>query len=76
MVGLNYSAAVVANLMAHTTDLNETDLMSAAGFLTLPFQLRPDPLVWRVLHAENVAALARGRKPFSYVDLTAKELLP
>ena len=62
--------------MAHTTDLNETDLMSAVGFLTLPFQLRPDPLVWRILHAENVAALARGRKPFSYVDLTAKELLP
>ena len=76
LVGPDYSAAVVANLMAHTTDLNETDLMSAAGFLTLPFQLRPDPLVWRVLHAENVAALARGRKPFSYVDLTAKELLP
>ena len=73
-LGPDYSAAVVANLMAHT--LNETDLMSAAGFLTLPFQLRPDPLVWRVLHAENVAALARGRKPFSYVDLTAKELLP
>ena len=51
--------------MAHADDLNETDLMSAVGFLTLPFQLRPDPLVWRVLHTENVAALARGRKPFS-----------
>ena len=46
----DYSAAVVANLMAHAEDLNETDLMSAAGFLTLPFQLRPDQLVWRVLH--------------------------
>ena len=76
LVGPYHSAAVVADLMAHTTDLNETDLMSAAGFLTLPIQLRPDPLVWRVLRAENVAALARGRKPFSYVDLTAKELLP
>ena len=37
LVGPDYSAAVVSNLMAHTTDLNETDLMSAAGFHTLPF---------------------------------------
>ena len=76
LVGPDYSAAVVANLMAHAEHLEETDLMSAAGFLTLPFQLRPDPLVWRVLHTENVAAFARGRKLFSYVDLTAKGLLP
>ena len=76
LVGPDYSAAVVANFMAHAADLNEADLMSAAGFLTLSFQLRPDPLVWRVLHSENVAALARGRKPLSYVDLMAKELLP
>ena len=46
LVGPDYSAAVVANLMAHAADLNEADLMSAAGFLSLPFQLRPDPLIW------------------------------
>ncbi|CAK0804488.1 unnamed protein product [Prorocentrum cordatum] len=59
---------------APTVDVR--DLLTKAKLEKLPFHMQPEQAVFESLNKDTMAARAQERKPFAYVDLTSKEVLP
>ena len=71
------SGMTVAQVLAHGDKVCAVEpLLEPVGLKDLPFHLRPDMPLWQLLMSENTAAAKEGRTPFSYVELTAKALMP
>ena len=70
------SALVVAQQLSSTPAVDVTKLLESAHLDNMPFHLLPDQEVWQQMKAATAAAHAAGQKPFSYVDLTHRSLLP
>ena len=76
VVGQEASALTLAKLLKGTTEVDQNKLLTSAGCQDLPFAFPCDTPVWRIMQAETDDAGASGRIAFSYIDLTAKEILP
>eukprot|EP00971_Amphidinium_carterae_P059254 1171678-Amphidinium_carterae.1 len=78
VAGAGVSASVTAALIQPTAvkQVNVNEKLVSAYLHGVPFHLLPDQSVWQQLDTENQAAKTAGRVAFSFVDLTAKEVLP
>ena len=70
------SALGLAAALAPAKHIDVNDLLKDAGLDELSFDLHIDQSVINKLGAETALAKAQGRKPFLYMDLTNKDILP
>ena len=64
IVGEDHSAAVVAKLVASSNEVDIAKLNREAGLSDLPFHMQADRFIYRIMAAENTAAIASERTPF------------
>ena len=77
LIGAEASGLAVANaLMAAKDSVNVMDLLKKAGFEGMPFEIQAEAAVFQLLQCATNEAKKIGKTAFTYVDLTAKELLP
>ena len=77
LMGSEASAAAVAAAIAVKGDLPDIQgLLKTASCEGLPYELQAENQLWAALAADTAAAQKTNRTAFTYVDLTAKQVLP
>ena len=77
VMGQDASSSSISQVLASTgKQVHIVDTLSRAGLSKLPFHLIAETALWQLMSAENAQAEKERRVAFSYVDLTAKALLP
>ena len=77
LLGSEASAADVAAAISGTKkEINVQELLKEVGCADLPYELQAEAQLWVALAADGEAAVKAGRVAFTYVDLTAKQVLP
>ena len=77
IIGSETSAAGVAAAISGTKcDSSVQELLKVVRCGDLPYDLQADTQLWSALQADTEAAVKAGRVAFTYVDLTAKQVLP
>ena len=77
LVGAEASAETISRLLLQKNlNLDLGTKLKAVTLDKLPYALKGESVAWKVMLAESVVAQQKSRHPFSYVDFTAKDLLP
>ena len=75
--GVEVSAEAVASALgAKPAPVDVQDLLSKAQCSALPSSMLTDVSIWQGLAADSEAAKKQGKQAFTYVDFTAKAMLP
>ena len=77
-LGSESALAVARSLTNGVRSIDVLSKLSSSSLAGLPFHLQVDAAVWHLLDSETTAAAACNppRKPFAYIDLTSKDVLP
>ena len=77
LFGSQVSAESVAAAMAgETATVNVHDLLSKVNLASLPSAMLADMPVWQAMAADSKAAEKKGKTTFTFVDFTARAMLP
>ena len=70
------SAIGLAAALAPVKQVNVNDLLSAVELQDMTYDLHIEQSVIEIMTAETSLAKAQSRRPFMFVDLTGRDILP
>ena len=68
--------SVAAAMAARPATVEVHDLLQKADLSSLPSTMLADTAVWQAIFADSEAARKKGKATFTYVDFTARAMLP